>query len=75
MKDIKKIVAENLRAHRAIARLSQQEVADKIGKSVASVKAWEEGENAMSIEALYDLADLYGVSTDALMGRVPRSVA
>ena len=75
MKNVKQIVADNLRAHRAIARLSQQEVAETIGKSVASVKAWEEGTSAMSIEALNDLADLYGVSADALMGRVPGSAA
>lgn len=75
MKDVKQIVAENLRAHRAIARLSQQEVAERIGKSVAAVKAWEEGTSAMSIEALYALADLYGVSADSLMGRVPKSAA
>ena len=75
MKDVKQIVAENLRAHRAIARLSQHEVADRINKSVASIKAWEEGSSAMSIEALYDLANLYGVSADDLMGRVSKSVA
>ena len=69
MEDIKQVVAANLRAHRAVARLSQQEVAEKIGKSVASIKAWEDGASAMSIEALYDLADLYGVPADDLLGR------
>ena len=75
MKSIKETVADNLRAHRAIARLSQQDVADKIGKSVAAIKAWEDGTSAMSIEALNDLADLYGVSADDILGRVPKSAA
>ena len=75
MKNIKQIVADNLRAHRAVARLSQQEVADRTGNSLASIKAWENGENAMNIVALNDLADFYGVSTDSLMGRVPNSAA
>jgi len=75
MKNVKQIVADNLRAHRAIARLSQQEVAEMTGKSLASIKSWENGDNAMNIEALDALADLYGVSADALMGRVPANAS
>lgn len=75
MEDVKQVVAANLRAHRAVARLSQQDVADKTGWSLASVKAWEDGENAMSINALSSLADFYGVTADNLLGRVPKDVA
>lgn len=73
MRDIKQIVADNLRAHRAIARLSQQEVAERIGRSAAAIKSWENGETAMGIDTLNALADLYGVSADALLGRTKKA--
>lgn len=62
-------LADNLRAYRAIARLSREEVAKRTGLSVGAIQVWENGESAMSVNALCTIADLYGVSTDKLLGR------
>lgn len=69
MECIEQSIAANLRAHRAVARLSQQEVADRIGVSRATVRAWENGKNLVSVDSLIALADLYGVRVDDLIGR------
>lgn len=66
---IEQSIAANLRAHRAVARLSQQEVANRIGVSRATVRAWEDGKNLASVGSLVALADMYGVRVDDLIGR------
>lgn len=70
MTDTRSTLAASLRANRAAARLTQQEVANAIGTSKESVSNWENGDNAINVDALVKLADFYGVSVDALVGRI-----
>lgn len=69
MTEIRSTLAASLRANRASRRLTQQDVADRIGTSKESISNWENGENAINVDALVRLADFYGVSLDALVGR------
>ena len=69
MTEIRNTLAASLRANRASRRLTQQDVADRIGTSKESISNWENGENAINVDALVRLADFYGVSLDALVGR------
>lgn len=47
---------------------SQKEVAEQLGISNATVNNWESGRRLPTIEALEELADLYQVSVDYLLG-------
>ena len=49
--------------------LTQQQVADYIGCSSVVYSRYENGSRQPSIEALLRLADLFGVTVDALLGR------
>lgn len=49
--------------------LTQKQVAVDLGISVQAVSYWETGERKPSYESLFQLADLYGVSLDDLLGR------
>lgn len=69
MGDVRNTISSSLRAHRAAARFSRFDVAEKIGVSPSSIKGWEDGMYAMNIESAISLADLYGVSLDELLGR------
>lgn|GEM_PF-484536 len=51
--------------------LTQEDLADRVGVSRQSVSKWETGESLPDMVKLVQLADVLGVSTDALSGRVP----
>ena len=61
-------LAENLRAFRKRAGMTQEEVAEAIFVAPQSVSKWERGETMPDIELLPALAKLFSTSIDALMG-------
>ena len=71
------LVSRNLKAMRAAFDVSQMDVAARIGCSLQSVQAWEQGRKMPSMEWLTKLATLFGVDvayfyTDP--GRPPKPV-
>lgn len=63
------VLAANLRAERARARRTQEEVAAAVGVDPATVSNYESGASAPSYETAWRLADYYGVTLDQLGGR------
>ncbi|MCD8327669.1 MAG: helix-turn-helix transcriptional regulator [Ruminococcus sp.] len=61
--------AELLISLRRQNNYSMQQVADKIGMSLSGYRKYEYGQREVSSQILVELADLYGVSTDYLLGR------
>ena len=68
MYDEKK-VAEGLKAFRLSQKKRQEDIANILEINKASVSRWESGENQPTIENLWKLADHFGVTVDALIGR------
>lgn len=62
-------IAGKLRAHRAEANLSQAQVAKAVDMDKASIGRYEQGVACADLETAWDMANLYGVSLDALVGR------
>lgn len=58
-----------LKKYRENAGLSQCELAEKIGVSQAAVGMWESGKREPNFATLCKLADYFGVSVDAILGR------
>ncbi|MGN0376194.1 MAG: helix-turn-helix domain-containing protein [Suilimivivens sp.] len=58
---------ENLLTLRKLHKLSQEDVAEKIGVSRQAVAKWESGETAPDIYNCKALADLFNVSLDDLV--------
>lgn len=56
---------------REAAGMSQRELGERIGVSGPAVAMWESGENRPSLTNLEKLADVLGVSIDAILGREP----
>ena len=52
-------------------RLSQEELAEKLGVSRQAVSKWECGESLPDTDNLISISKLYGVSLDALVGNTP----
>lgn len=62
-------MARNFKKARQINKLKVIEAADKLGISQPTLSAWEGERKSPSIEGLEKMADLYGVTTDYLLGR------
>lgn len=62
-------MARNFKNARQINKLKVIEAADKLGISQPTLSAWEGERKSPSVEGLEKMADLYGVTTDYLLGR------
>lgn len=60
-------VHQNLKRRRKEHRLTQEEVASKLGISRQSISKWENGNSYPDIDNLILLSELYGVSVDNLL--------
>lgn len=63
---------ERLKIERKALGWTQQKLADKINTSRSNVANWENGNNEASPELLGKLADIFGCSTDYLLGRTDK---
>lgn len=61
-------LSENIKNIRKAKGLRQEQLAEAMGVSTASVSKWETGQCAPELTVLMDLADYFEVSVDALMG-------
>lgn len=66
--EINRKIANNLMHYRKAAGLTQAELAEKISYSDKSVSKWESGNGVPDIYTLMQLAELYGVTVDTLLG-------
>lgn len=55
--EIKKFVAKKIREARRDCRLSQRDLAEKLGVSDKTVSAWESGRSEPSLFMLYEISD------------------
>ena len=65
---------EQIRRLRTARGITQVELAHRLGVSKQSVSNWESNNIQSSIELLEKTADLFGVTTDFLLGREPLRV-
>ncbi|CAM3679757.1 helix-turn-helix transcriptional regulator [Paenibacillus lactis] len=66
-RDVKNMISMNLKTMRKLHRLTQEEVAEKIGVSRQAVAKWENGETMPDIQNCLALAELYDVVLDDLV--------
>ncbi len=65
--DIKENFAANLSRYRKAMGITQAELAEKINYSDKAVSKWERGESLPDLVVVKTIADLFGVSLDALV--------
>ena len=67
MKELKDIIANNITKYRKELGLTQLELAERLNYSDKSVSKWERAEGVPDAITLKQLADLFGITVDALM--------
>lgn len=67
MKNIK--IAENIRFFRKQEGLTQEELAARFGSRKTLISNYEIGRNTPDIETLWELADIFDITLDELVGR------
>ena len=62
-------ISLNIRKHRKRLNLSQKELGVKLCKTEAAVRMWELGKNEPPLSTSIQLADIFDLSLDELVGR------
>ena len=61
-------LAERLKAYRKAFKMSQAELADKVGCDQTSISAWERGRSIPNADVLIEISDKLGLSLSELCG-------
>ena len=61
MDDKKDVIAHNIKKYRKASKMTQKDLADKIGVSVSAVSNWEKGNNTLTIDCLFDVCNVLDV--------------
>ena len=61
-------LAENIRSYRKSLGFTQEQLAERLGITLATVSKWERGGSEPDLARIMDLAELFHVSVDALIG-------
>lgn len=62
------ILAENIRSYRKGLGLTQEQLAERLGITLGTVSKWERGSSEPDLSYVMELAELFHVSVDALIG-------
>ena len=65
-------MGEKLKSLRIAKKLTQKQIADRIGLAVSAVSSYESGTRFPSYDVLVKLAHIFHVSTDYLLGMTNR---
>lgn len=62
-------LGERIKYHRKRLGLTQEQLADRLGVSAQAVSKWENNQSCPDISILPEIADLFGISIDELLGK------
>ncbi len=61
-------LSEHIKTLRKERKMTQEQLAEALGVTVGAVHKWEKGLSTPDVGLILELADFFGVSTDALLG-------
>ena len=61
-------LAENIKKFRKERKMTQEMLAEAMGVSISAVYKWESGQSIPEIHLIFEMADLFHVSLDVLLG-------
>ncbi len=67
-------IGKRIMKHRKRLGLTQDQLAEKLGVTAQAVSKWENNQSCPDITMIPQLADIFGITTDQLLGRTEESV-
>ena len=67
-KSIKDIVAKNLLYYRKKDKITQKELAEKLGVKHNAISAWENGVNSIDIDTLFRICQIFNITVNDMYG-------
>lgn len=67
-------LAENIKSFRKERKMTQEQLAEALGVSVGAVHKWEKDLSTPDLSLIFAMTDLFGTSTDVLLGYEWRNV-
>lgn len=61
-------LAENIKAFRKERKMTQEQLAEALGVTVGTIHKWEKKLSTPELSLIFAMADLFGISTDVLLG-------
>ena len=61
-------LAENIKAFRKERKMTQEQLAEALGVTVGAIHKWEKNMSTPELSLIFAMADLFGTSTDVLLG-------
>lgn len=61
-------LAENIKAFRKERKMTQEQLAEALGVTVGAIHKWEKDLSTPELSFIFAMADLFGTSTDVLLG-------
>ncbi len=65
-------LSENIRKYRKESGMTQEELAENLGVTFGTVSKWERGASEPDVDYIMDMAELFHISVDVLIGYVMR---
>lgn len=62
--NIKETVAKNLMYYRKKNKITQKELADKLGVKHNAISSWENGVNSIDIDTLFRVCQIFGITVN-----------
>lgn len=66
--NIKEIVARNLQYYRKKNKITQKELADKLGVKHNAISSWENAVNSIDIDSLFRVCKIFGITVNDMYG-------
>lgn len=66
--NLKELIGKNIAEYRKLSNISQMELAEKLNYSDKAVSKWERGESLPDVIVLKQIADIFGVTVNDLLG-------
>ncbi len=68
--NIAKILGSNIKKIRTLEKLSQEQLAERIGKSAHFISLLERGESGLSVQTVIDLCNALNIDTNSIFSGV-----
>lgn len=66
--NIKETIAKNLLYYRKKNKITQKELAEKLGVKHNAISSWENGVNSIDIDTLFRVCKIFGVTVNDMYG-------